>query len=366
MFIVYAIIIFAFLIFVHELGHFLTARAVGIRVREFAIGMGPKLLKKQKGETLYSLRAFPIGGFCAMEGEDEDSDDPRAFNNRPIPARAIVLVAGSLMNILLAIVLLSIVVFSGGQPVPTVKEFTSESHAAEAGLRPGDTVRSINGEKVQSWQDLSGIVTSINAQHGTLGGDADSSVSIVGGDKPTGSLPESVPLTLVVRGQDGKDRTVVTNMYFDPEAENYKIGIIPKISRSPGFAVKSIGYGAAATWEMSKMMYGVLGQLVTGRTGIDQLTGPVGIVKTVGDAAKYGFIYILQLAALISLNLGIVNLLPFPALDGGRILFLIIRLFTGKRISDSVEGKIHLAGILLLFGLMIFVTVLDVDRFILQ
>jgi regulator of sigma E protease len=359
MFIVYAILIFAFLVFIHEFGHFVTARAVGIRVREFAIGMGPKLLKKQKGETLYSLRVFPIGGFCAMEGEDEDSDDPKAFNNRPIPARALVLIAGSAMNILFAIVLLSIIIFAGGQPVQTVKEFTNDSLAASSGLVPGDTVLSINGEKVESWQDLSGIITAINEELGTLGADAAAVADGIEDD----ALPR---VTMTVLGTDGKERVIETRMYFDAVEGAYKVGIIPAITRTPGFAVKSIGYGAQATWSMTKMMYGVIGQLVTGQASLDQLTGPVGIVKAVGDTAQYGFLYVLQLAALISLNLGIVNLLPFPALDGGRILFLVIRLFTGKRLSDSVEGKIHLAGIILLFALMIYVTVLDVDRFIIK
>jgi regulator of sigma E protease len=145
-----------------------------------------------------------------------------------------------------------------------------------------------------------------------------------------------------------------------------KIGVTPVMTRGPVFAIKSIGYGAQSTWNMTKMMYDVIGGLFTGKVGMDQLTGPVGIVKTVGDSAKIGFAYVVQLAALISLNLGIVNLLPLPALDGGRLLFLVVRLFTGKRISDKVEGRIHLIGFLLLILLMIYITVIDVDRFIIS
>jgi regulator of sigma E protease len=252
MFIVYAIIIFALLILVHEIGHLVTAKAVHVNVEEFALGMGPRLASFERGGTIYSVRPFPIGGFCKMEGEDEDSDSPGAFNNRPIPARALVLLAGSLMNILLCILMFSVLIF-----------IYSDHH------------------------------------------------------------------------------TFIT--FF-----------------------QSFGRGAAATWELTKMMYGVIVQLFTGHASMNDLTGPVGIVKAVSDSAKLGFAYVVQLAALISLNLGIVNLLPLPALDGGRILFLIIRIFTGKRISDSLEGKIHLVGILLLFGLMIYITFIDVGRFVVK
>jgi regulator of sigma E protease len=242
---------FAVLIFVHELGHLISAKAVGVNVEEFALGMGPRIAKFERGGTIYSIRPLPIGGFCKMEGEDEESDSPGAFNNRPIPARALVLFAGSLMNVLLCILVLSILIF-------------------------------------------------VYSEH-----------------------------------------TIAT--FF-----------------------QSFGRGVMATSEMAKMMYEVLVQLFTGHASMNELTGPVGIVKAVSDTAKMGFAYVVQLVALISLNLGIVNLLPLPALDGGRILFLIIRIFTGKRISDSLEGKIHLVGIVLLFGLMIYITVIDVGRFIIK
>jgi regulator of sigma E protease len=321
------------LVFVHELGHFLTARAVGIRVKEFALGMGPKLLKKQKGETVYSLRAIPIGGFCAMEGEDEESDDPKAFNNKPAWSRAVVLVAGSLMNILFAVLLLIIAIFIQGTPGTTVAEIAADSPARVAGLEAGATVTAIDGTKIENWSDIA--------------------AQIAGKER----------VTIEAADPDGTAKTIETALYKDANGD-YKIGITPKMEHPPSYALKSAGYGFKATWSMTKMMYGVLGQLVTGKTGMDQLTGPVGIVKAVDDTAQHGFIYVIELAALISLNLGIVNLLPFPALDGGRIVFLVVRLFTGKRISDSFEGKFHLIGFALLIGLMIYVTVIDVGRFI--
>jgi regulator of sigma E protease len=243
---------FALLILVHELGHLISAKAVGVNVEEFALGMGPRLASFERGGTLYSVRPFPIGGFCRMEGEDEESESPGAFNNRPIPARALVLFAGSLMNVILCILMLSILIFV--------------------------------------YSDHHSVLT-----------------------------------------------------FF-----------------------QSFGHGFKATIELTKMMYEVLIQLFTGHASMNELTGPVGIVKAVSDSAKLGIAYVVQLAALISLNLGIVNLLPLPALDGGRIVFLIIRIFTGKRISDSLEGKIHLVGIVLLFGLMIYITFIDVGRFIIK
>jgi regulator of sigma E protease len=243
---------FALLILVHEFGHLISAKAVGVNVEEFALGMGPRLASFEKGGTLYSVRPFPIGGFCRMEGEDEESESPGAFNNRPIPARALVLFAGSLMNVLLCILMLSILIFV--------------------------------------YSDHHSVLT-----------------------------------------------------FF-----------------------QSFGHGFKATIVLTKMMYEVLIQLFTGHASMNDLTGPVGIVKAVSDSAKLGVAYVVQLAALISLNLGIVNLLPLPALDGGRIVFLIIRIFTGKRISDSLEGKIHLAGIVLLFGLMIYITFIDIGRFIIK
>jgi regulator of sigma E protease len=341
LFIVYAILIFALLIFVHEFGHLTAAKAVGIRVKEFAIGMGPRLWSVTRGETRYSVRPFPIGGFCAMEGEDEESDDPRAFNNRPAPARALVLVAGSGMNILLAILMLSLLIFASGEPQARIGALTEDSPAAAAGLKVGDEVLAVNGEAVSSWAEISEKLAKA----------ADES------QDPSASLR--------VRHEDGQEETIAAAMYKDTDGV-YRVGVMPVMARSPGSFFRSFALGAEATWNMTKMMYHVIGDLFTGKAGIDQLTGPVGIVKAVGDTAKVGGGYVVELAALISLNLGIVNLLPLPALDGGRILFLIIRLFTGKRVSDALEARIHTIGILALFALMIYITFIDVNRFIIK
>lgn len=334
--IIYAIIIFCILIFVHEFGHFIAAKSVGIKVNEFAIGMGPKLLKFQKGETLYSIRAFPIGGFCAMEGEDEDSDDPRAFNKKPFWAKTLVIVAGALMNAILAIIILSCVIFSIGTPTTTIDKVVKDSPAIEAGIKAGDTIKAIDGKDVKEWDDISEILADVKGQE----------------------------IVVNVEHENGKTENIKTDVY-KAEDGTKKIGIESRFERTPGYALKSVKLGVAATGQMAKMMYEIVGDLFTGDASVNDFTGPVGIVNAVGESAKVGFVYVAQLAALISLNLAIINMLPLPALDGGRLIFLIIRKFTGKKISDETEGKIHFIGMMLLFGLMIYITVLDVDRFLL-
>ncbi len=334
--IVYAIIIFCVLITAHELGHLMAAKAVGIKVNEFAIGMGPKIFSFKRGETAYSIRLLPIGGFCAMEGEDEDSEDPRAFNNKNFKQKALVVTAGSIMNAILCILILSCVVFSVGEPTTTLKAVSKEGPAAEAGIKSGDTITAIDGEKVETWEDVGAAI-----------------------DRAKDKTVE-----VTVKHEDGSEETITTATYTD-EAGDPKIGVETKMERTPGIVFTSVKRGVMATGSMAKMMYETVGNLLTGGASVNDLTGPVGIVKAVGDSAKTGFISVAYLTALISLNLAIINMLPFPALDGGRLLFLIIRKFTGKKISDNVEGKIHFVGIMLLFALMIYITVIDVNRFIL-
>jgi len=340
--IVFAIIILLLLIFVHETGHFLTAKLTGIRVNEFSLGMEPKIAGFVRGETKYSFRAIPIGGYCAMEGEDEDSEDPRAFGNKPARARALVLFAGSLMNVILAIVLLAMVIFSVGLPTRVISDVLEQAPVYEDGLRAGDELLSINGVSVNAWNDISQIINDIAAKN-------------PGGD------PQ---LTLDVM-RDGSPVTIESHFYKD-DSGNMKLGISPAMTRTPAFFFQSFGYGAQATFSMSEMMYEVIGQLVSGHAGISELTGPVGIVVTVGETMQYGFIYLVQLTALISLNLGIVNLLPFPALDGGRLVFLLIRKITGKAITNEIESRVHLVGILALFAFMAFITFQDIDRFFIK
>ena len=330
--IIYAILIFCVLIFVHEFGHFITAKMCGVKVNECAIGMGPAFFKKQRGETLYALRVFPIGGYCAMEGEDEDSDHPRAFNNQPAWQRAIVLAAGSLMNLLTCVVLLIVIAFYAGQATTTLDKVEPGSPAEVAGLQAGDTIEKIDGEEMDDWNSL---------------------VQTIGY-----SEEESLDITV---SRDGEEIKVPVGLEYNKEQKRNMIGITPKMERH---FFGSISAGIKNTGNMTVMMYDTLRQLFTGNVSVKELSGPVGIVYAVNETAKSGILYVIYLAALLSLNLAIINMLPFPALDGGRLLFLLIRKVTGKRVTDEMEGRIHFIGIMLLFALMIYVTFNDVIRFI--
>lgn len=330
--IIYAIIIFCLLIFVHELGHFIVAKACGVKVNEFAIGMGPAIFKKQKGETLYAVRLFPIGGFCAMEGEDEDSEDDRAFNNKPVWQRALVLTAGSFMNLLTAVVLMIVIAFVVGQATTTVNEVLDDSPAYRAGMMSGDRIVEVDGTAVDEWND---VITYIGES--------------------------SRDTADIVVERDGAQQTLTAALEYDKESGRNKIGITPEMKHS---VAGSVGSGMKNTWNMTVMMYKVIKQLFTGDVSVSELSGPVGIVYAVNQSAKAGVIYVVYLASLLSLNLAIMNMLPFPALDGGRLLFLLIRKITGKRITDAIEGKIHFIGIILLMVLMVYVTWNDIVKFI--
>ena len=302
--IIYALLIICVLIFFHELGHFMAAKACGVKVNEFAIGMGPKVLKKQKGETLYSVRAFPLGGFCAMEGEDEDSQDERAFNRKSVWKKAIIIVAGAAMNLIIAIILMIAVNYMNGVPTTTISQVEENSPAYTAGIQKGDKILSINDKKINSWDDVQAVKNAVNTRE------------------------------LNIKVQSEKN------------------------------IVKASANGPSATWNMAKSMYSGLYSLITGKVSAKELSGPVGIVYLINKGISRGFATVLYLTSLISLNLAIINMLPLPALDGGRLLMVIIRRLTGKAISSKVEGVIHAVGLGLLLLLTIYVTWNDIVRFI--
>jgi regulator of sigma E protease len=330
--IIYALLMFCVLVFVHELGHFIAAKSFGVKVNKFALGMGPVLLKKQKGETEYSLRLFPIGGFCAMEGEDEESDDDRAFNKKSAWKKTIVVCAGSLMNLILAIILMIGVMFYIGSATTTLAKIVPDSPALTAGLQSGDKIVALDGQTINNWKDVTDIL-------GT-------------------SKQKTVKITIDRAGQ----KLDLVSSFTKSTDGRQTIGIVPKLVRNPATAV---GDGVAATYNMGKMMLNVIRQLFTGQVSVKELSGPVGIIYLTGETVKAGFVNFVYFMALLSLNLAIVNMLPLPALDGGRLLFIIARKITGKAITDDIESKIHFVGIMLLFALMIYVTWNDITRFIL-
>lgn len=332
--IIWAIIVFCILIFVHELGHFSVAKAVGIKVHEFALGMGPQIFSFKKGETQYSLRAFPIGGYVKMEGEDEESNDERGFNNKPGWAKAFVIISGSAMNYFLAVIILIAILFSTGFQSTTIQETVQGAPAMQAGILAGDTIIAVNGEETGTWNEIVTAISNTDGQNIAFKVDRNGTI---------------LSITSAVTKEEGTGRTIV--------------GIIPTREKD---ALNSIKYGFFSTFDISYQMVAYLGKLVTGQGSVNDLVGPVGIVSVVGDYAKMGFIYLAQLTALISLNLAIINMLPLPALDGGRLLFMVIEAVTRKKISDEIQGKIHFVGFMLLIFLMIVVTFKDVNVFILK
>ena len=325
---IYAMILFVLLIFPHELGHFIVAKAVGVKVNEFAFGMGPALFQKQGEETLYSIRLIPIGGYCAMEGENEESDNPRSFNNKPGWAKITVLAAGAAMNVLIAILALTIVAGVVGNPTTTIEKVEPDSPAYVSGLLPDDTIVAIDDRQIKDWKDVGAAIA---------------------------ASPDQVKVTVERDGQS-------ENLQITPKQADdgrYIIGITAKVSHNPVTAAVN---GVKSTWNMTIMMFQSLYMLVSGDVPASDIAGPVGIVSMVSDTTSYGWYYFVTLVALMSINLAILNLLPFPALDGGRILFVFIRKITGKMISDDLEGIIHMIGMLLLLALMIFATWNDIVR----
>lgn len=324
-----AIFVFLLVVLVHEAGHFAVAKMVGIRVNEFAIGMGPKLIQTTKGETKYTLRALPIGGYVKMEGEDESSDDPRGFSNVPVFSRIAVIAAGAIMNFALAIIVLSIVAFQMGVPTTTIDQVIDDSPAQVYGILEGDTIVRIQDVTIENWED---IVGTINSQE--PGAPMDMEI-----------LREGETINLQVSPRLDEGRVV--------------IGIIP--SYESGF-VSSIRSGIQETGYFLKLMFQFLGMLFQGNVSTNDLAGPVGVISEIGNAASMGFVSVLYLLGFISINLGFFNLLPIPALDGSKIVFLLIELMRGKPIDADKEGFIHFIGFVFLISLMLIVTYRDLLR----
>ena len=348
MYIVLAIIAFGILIAVHEGGHFLAAKAFGVKVNEFAIGMGPVLLKKQGKETLYSLRLLPLGGFCAMEGEDGDSEDPRAFSAKPAWQRAIVLCAGAAMNFIIGFLMVLCIVPYANVAEPVIHSFMEGCpYQGEEGFLEGDRIVSIDGHRTFFTSDVPEYL------------------SRSGSDTHR-----------IVLNRDG--RRVVLNDYELTLREYVLADGSTTQKYGFYFMPREFGFGAnlRCAWfealEFVRIVWRSLGDLIRGNVGVTELSGPVGIVDYVNEVESNAsspleaFFFFFYIFALIAVNLAVVNLLPIPALDGGRVFFLIVTsLFTlifHKKVDPKYEGYIHTAGFILLIGLMLFVLVNDVIK----
>ncbi|MDR0942955.1 MAG: site-2 protease family protein [Ruminococcus sp.] len=336
--IIIAIIIFCVIITIHEFGHFLSARLCGITVREFAIGMGPAIFKKQGKNTLFAVRAFPIGGFCDMS-EDKDADgDPAHFRNKAVWMRIITISAGAIMNLLLGLILCFVFILVLGKAGTTEIAYIEDTPAAIAtGIQEGDKILSIDGRHMYSSKDISYILRT----------DEDGIVS------------------MKIR-RDGKKITlphvqfpIITNPETGQRTLEYGFKVVGEKISFTNFAPATGGEFVY----MSRAVILSLIDLVQGKYGLNDLSGPVGIVTTISGATQEFGIdpkFLLQIAALITINVGLFNLLPLPALDGGRLVFLIIELLTRKPVKPEVEGVFHFVGFALLMVFMVVITVKDV------
>ncbi len=338
--IVIAVLLFAFLIFVHELGHFLSAKLLGVRVNEFSLGFGPAIFKKQKGETLYALRIIPFGGYCAMEGEEEESDEEGSFSRKPAWKRFIITFAGAFNNLVLGFLVVVILmgINDGAFASSTVSRFRGDDiRSASTGLREGDTIRKVNGSRIFVADDITYEIMR----------DSDGIVEMeVLRDGEKVALPA---VEFKVEPTDEGFNLVYVDFYVQPMEKNF------------GSVISQAGL---KTVSIARMVWQSLFDLVTGRYGINQLAGPVGTANVIGQAANRSMEDLLYIIALITINLGVFNLLPIPALDGGRLFFLLIEMISRKKIPPKYEGYIHTAGFALLILLMVFVTFNDIVRLI--
>ncbi len=344
-----ALLIFELIIVIHEFGHFIAAKIQGVRVKRFAVGMGPKLFYFQRGDTEYSLRLFPIGGFCSMEGEDEASDDPRSFSAKPVWRRMTIILAGAFMNLVLGWVLIMILLSMGDKiPSTTIAQFAqmedsvsgemvSAAESERCGLQVGDKIIALDGSHIFSATDLTYKLRTT---------DTDS-------------------FTVTVK-RDGERVTIENVTFHNDKTDGLLDFAVVGKSKTPW---NIVSYGFNNTIATAKQVWMSLVEIVTGRYGIQDLTGPLGTIGVIEEAATTGetaserFESILNLTVFITINVGVFNLLPIPALDGSRFIFLLVELIRRKPMQKEKEAVIHLIGMALLFLLMIFVTIQDLGRF---
>lgn len=334
-----AVLIFGFIVFFHELGHFILARKNGIDVEEFWIGMGPTIVHKKVGNTDYCLKLLPLGGACVMGEDEEENLTPGSFNSKSSLQRISVIAAGPVFNFLLAFVLAFVFICMVGIDKPIISGVVEGSPAAEAGLEAGDEIVKMDNKSIHIFREIS----LYNQFH----------------------QGESMELTYK---RDGKKHTVVITPAAD-ETGYYMLGVSSD-GYVKGNILEKIGYSAYEVKYWIDMTLESLGQIITGKVGVDQLSGPVGVVDVVDSTYKESkeggtlivVLNMLRIALLLTANLGVMNLLPLPALDGGRLLFLFVELIRGKRIPPEKEGYVHTIGMVLLLVLMAFVMFNDVRK----
>ncbi len=376
------ILMFLVMVSLHEFGHYITARLLNFKILEYAIGFGPAIWKSKKSEIQYSLRIIPFGGYCKFEGEDEASDDERAFSNQAVWKRIIVVAAGGIFNIILGFLLFMIILTAVNKPVATnvVNEIVPYSYIEEAGVMPGDRIVEINGKNVSGYNDIT-----LYTQDFT----EDRECELVirrDGKKHSYTFKPSKSVQSYTYTEDGIEfRSSVNGISEDVEFFEYSedilkdeelIGTTETVeSLIIGFRPQQEEINALNIWKHTwsqttfvvELVYVSLRDMITGDVGVEQMSGPVGVVSEINTAVNSGddsWLYVLNLTALLTINLGVFNLLPIPALDGGRLFFMLIELITRRRIPPEKEGMVHGIGFLLLIILIIFVSYNDILRLI--
>ncbi len=342
--IIFAIILFNLIVFVHEFGHFFTAKSFGVKVNEFAIGMGPKILKFQKGETLYSLRLFPIGGFCDMEGEDEESNDERSFDKRKPWQKIIIVAAGAIMNIILGIIMTFILLVQ--QPKfasTTISKFSDNAVSNHHGLLEGDQIDYVNGFRTRTYKDMAFAIATNKENTFNMQVNRE-------GEKITLENIQFLSTT-----SENGSVSIQLDFYVEPVEKNF---------------ITIVKHSLLDTLSTVKMVWASLIGIISGKFSFNDMAGPVGIASVIGEAtseglkvnALYALNNIISIMAMITVNLGIINLLPLPALDGGRLVFLLFELIFKKKLDPKYEGWIHAAGFFILIALMLLITFSDIIK----
>ncbi len=341
--IILAIIIFSVIVLFHELGHFLLAKRAGIVVEEFAIGIGPTIVGKQIGETKYSIKGLPFGGCCMMKGEDGESDEPGSFNSASVWGRFWTIAAGPLFNFILAFFMALFMIGLGGADPATISGVSEGSAAEEAGLQAGDRIVKLGNSHVYNFREIR-LYNFMNTDNADVE---------------------------VTYERDGEQYTVTLTRKVDEESGSYMLGVT-----SSGYEKQNIlgiiKYSALEVRYQIKSTFLSLKYMISGRASVNDMSGPVGIVSMIGDtyseSVQYGavivIINLLSLSILLSANLGVMNLLPIPALDGGRLVFIILEMIRGKKVNPEKEGYVHMAGMMVLLAFMVFIMANDIRQLI--
>ena len=369
--------IFLVMITLHEFGHFIMAKSLGVNVLEFSIGMGPAIFKKQGKSTLYSVRIFPIGGYCSLEGEDGGSEDKRAFCNQKLWKRFLIVSAGAILNLLLGFILFA--VFVGvTSPFATnvVDKVVENSYLAESGVMPGDRIIKINGHGINFYNDIG-----LYSDEYVEGNDIQLTVKR-GGEKLDFQVKPSSAKTTVTYGEGYADIEEIVNG-SEPAYRREQVDVPAEyVGKSSTDSRLIIGFEAKKeevtafnilpqawynTVYITKGIYMAFAELITGKSGLENMAGPVGVAQVVDGAVKSGEqsgVNILLIVAMLTVNLGIFNLLPLPALDGGRLFFMVIELVRGKPVPPEKEGIVHTVGLILLLALAVVVCFNDIMRLV--